>query len=1000
MKRSRILPILLVCAMIFGMIPAAAFATGPEYTFAKIEYYSNMAKEYVPAGCYYTDSWFGEDPAERNDALALASAQLAAAGGDGEHASAFLTALGFGDTTAVNFDSQANDCAFTMGTKTAGGKTLVAVVFQGDQYGDKGWQQNVTINVEDMETVEQASYAAAAEAFLAAYDELAPAGDVVLWMTGQSRGGAIANLAAAYLLDRTDAPEVFCYTFESPATTSDTVSVNDAKYAAIHNYVADDDPVAMLPPWGMVRYGQVHVYNTAPVEDVIEELRKLNPLAYEAAQEYDPEMFEGGVKAFLEDLMGQLMQIVPTREAYSAMHQAFFVQDGNMNGFFYTYQEGLQALCHLIFGTEGDLISKVMPLLNYFDVLTYSGIEEAYAVIHTPENQAELLSHATLLRWNVAGLIAEGANEGLEEPVVTQSGLYALLSFLTPMIVKTEDVMDADWTLPPYDEEWIEIFNDYFSLGALGAIADSAITVVFSHHPDVIIARLSLLAPAPEMDDVALTITAPAAGDAAGLAPAELEEAVEDLDLSWLTCTQAEWLTEDDPLQDGTLYYLQMTLSPVAHTVPDDLSVTINGQAPAEFEIAYEGGPAQIRGIWTFPMGTLEQVSVTFDENGHGETPEAWTVDKGTMLVYADETPVDFGVVKDETGSWRFDGWFDEDGTPWDEITANADVTLIAQWTQVVDEIAVTYVIPNVGDRGDAILQVSVPEDVLYWIDTDPEELYVMNEDWSEVDRIEDRSEHMLSFKVRIPDGIEFLAELNEYGEPIFAGPLTINGEQIGGIPWVSTEEDWDTGEQLYDYIQVTYYFKPVSHTSGPSAPEEPEETERFVDVPDDAYYAKAVDWAVANGVTAGTDETHFSPDLDCTRAQVLTMLWAAMGCPEGYDQTFEDVPGDAYYAKAVAWAVEKGITAGTDETHFSPDRTVTRAQAMTFLWAASGTPETESAQTPFEDVPSDAYYAKAVAWAVSQGITAGTDATHFSPDASCTRAQVVTFLYLALGQN
>lgn len=124
MKRSRILPILLVCAMIFGMIPAAAFATGPEYTFAEIEYYSNMAKEYVPAGCYYTDSWFGEDPAERND----------------------------------------------------------------------------------------------------------------------------------------------------------------AKYAAIHNYVADDDPVAMLPPWGMVRYGQIHVYNTAPFEDVPSDAYYAKAVAWAVSQ--------------------------------------------------------------------------------------------------------------------------------------------------------------------------------------------------------------------------------------------------------------------------------------------------------------------------------------------------------------------------------------------------------------------------------------------------------------------------------------------------------------------------------------------------------------------------------------------------------------------------------------------------------------------------------------------------------------------------------------------
>ncbi|MBP5750781.1 MAG: S-layer homology domain-containing protein, partial [Firmicutes bacterium] len=185
-------------------------------------------------------------------------------------------------------------------------------------------------------------------------------------------------------------------------------------------------------------------------------------------------------------------------------------------------------------------------------------------------------------------------------------------------------------------------------------------------------------------------------------------------------------------------------------------------------------------------------------------------------------------------------------------------------------------------------------------------------------------------------------------------------------------------------------------------APSEPDPEEPapagFVDVPEGAYYEKAVDWAVENGVTAGTDETHFSPDTVCTRAQVITMLWAAAGAPSAeLPGRFEDVAESDYYAKAVAWAVENGVTAGTDGTHFSPDAPCTRAQVITMLWAAAGVPSAEPSSR-FEDVAEDAYYARAVAWALEKDVTAGTDETHFSPDAVCTRAQAVTFLYMAMG--
>lgn len=167
-----------------------------------------------------------------------------------------------------------------------------------------------------------------------------------------------------------------------------------------------------------------------------------------------------------------------------------------------------------------------------------------------------------------------------------------------------------------------------------------------------------------------------------------------------------------------------------------------------------------------------------------------------------------------------------------------------------------------------------------------------------------------------------------------------------------------------------------------------------FVDVSINDYYYEPVLWAVKNGITSGISATTFSPDRICTRAQAVTFLWRAAGSPVVNDaMNFTDVPADAYYAEAVRWAVSQGITSGTSATTFSPDRICTRAQIVTFLWRTTETPNVV-ATNPFDDVRTDQYYADAVLWAVAEGVTAGTSSTTFSPDDGCTRAQIVTFIW------
>ena len=168
-----------------------------------------------------------------------------------------------------------------------------------------------------------------------------------------------------------------------------------------------------------------------------------------------------------------------------------------------------------------------------------------------------------------------------------------------------------------------------------------------------------------------------------------------------------------------------------------------------------------------------------------------------------------------------------------------------------------------------------------------------------------------------------------------------------------------------------------------------------FVDVATGSYYEDAVDWAVENGITQGTDDTHFVPDGICTRAQAVAFLWRAAGSPkpETCTMPFADVPAGSYYYDAVLWAVENGITKGTSDTTFNPNMTCTRAQIVAFLWRSEKSPAAGTAN-PFADVKSTAYYADAVLWAVKENITRGTTNTTFSPDADCTRSQIVTFLW------
>ena len=232
-----------------------------------------------------------------------------------------------------------------------------------------------------------------------------------------------------------------------------------------------------------------------------------------------------------------------------------------------------------------------------------------------------------------------------------------------------------------------------------------------------------------------------------------------------------------------------------------------------------------------------------------------------------------------------------------------------------------------------------------------------------------------------------------DYVAPTVANSNTAVGE------YTLTPAGGSAKNYTFNYVSGTLTIL-RRHTSSSTVTPEPEPTPdnstSFVDVPANAYFADAVKWAVDKGVTNGLSDTMFGPYESCTRAQIVTFLWRAAGSPEpkGTAAGMTDVVSGSYYEKAVAWAIENGITTGTTTSTFSPDATCTRAQAVTFLARALKAKAASAAE--FSDVPTGSYFADAVAWAAANGVTEGIGGGLFGSDNDCTRGQIVTFLYRA----
>ena len=395
---------------------------------------------------------------------------------------------------------------------------------------------------------------------------------------------------------------------------------------------------------------------------------------------------------------------------------------------------------------------------------------------------------------------------------------------------------------------------------------------------------------------------------------------------------------------------------------------------------------------------------VTFDNEGTKTTD---TIAEGIKLT-APAAPTKEG--------YRFDGWYyDNNGSEakwnFDTDTVTRAMTLKAKWVQ-------TYTVTFDTNGGSEVDPVTVDAGSTVTKPADPARSGYAFDGWY----TENTYENPYDFHAAVTGSLTLYAKWNAivYSDPTYAvsaptaenGKVTVSPKNASAGSTVTITVKPDSGYVL-ETISVTdkngndlkltdkgngkYTFTMPARRVEIKATfmEDNSVLNFFYDVPNDAYYFEAVKWAAENGITGGVGNSLFAPNQPCTRAQIVTFLWRAAGSPVvNYAMDLSDVAEDAYYGEAVRWALSEGITTGTGESSFSPDATCTRAQAVTFLARALNA--NASGKAEFGDVPTDSYFAEAVAWAAANGITTGVGGGKFAPADGCTRGQIVTFLYRA----
>ena len=471
----------LVMLMTFTTFMLTGCGKSYEYIFGDVEWLSSVSSQdseqkTIKDTFYYSDDWFADDPSSENKELALASIQLVAScvSDDADNpGAAFLKSMGFEEVGYSDFgSSDPDDCNYTWGRKTTGDKNLVAVVIQSVNNGweqkNKAWKQNFTVN-EPGSTDPSGEHYAYMRAVDKITDDIASlAGDgTIFWITGQSRGGAIANVLAARLSDKLNGSKIFAYTFEAPATVDAEAAGN---YKFIHNYVCSDDIVTHIPLWGMTRYGVTHELKTKETDKGFDEI--LVSLGSDAA----------GMKARIvtDDVVARLAEnleaAVPSRAEYSAERTDRWTDaDGNDHELTYSCQEAFVRLMDLVFrdDSSGSLFETLAAKRGDLEG-AIGDLADGVKLENSGSDPAAKYWEAT------KGLYAALNGANTEELPVSEEDLYKVVRIAAPVLISIPEGGGEPDT---------ELLTDVIGYNR---------ELTYSHLFDTIIARLKVLAPAPE----------------------------------------------------------------------------------------------------------------------------------------------------------------------------------------------------------------------------------------------------------------------------------------------------------------------------------------------------------------------------------------------------------------------------------------------------------------------------------------------------------------------
>lgn len=480
---KKILGISMILIMVLSL---AGCGKSYEHTFGDVQWYSNYRSDpdqkemkLISDTYYYSDDWFGTDPSSENQELALASMQLTAAAikddPDGPGA-AFLKSMGFDEVGFSDFSmSDPYGCNYTWARKKIGDDTLVAVVFQSTVTDPKvrnaGWKQNFTVNDTGAKdpSGEHYAYSKVIEGSIDDIAALADGENTKFWITGESRGGALANVLAAHLPDKlgSDA-KIYAYTFEAPATVDEDAAGSACKY--IHNYVCSDDIVTLIPMWGMTRYGNKHDLKTKETDEGLE--AALQELGSDAAELHARIVTEDVTARIAENLEAK----VPTRADYSKERTDKFTDDsGKAHEITYTYQDSFVKLMDLIFREDSDS-SLMSGLASEKDALTDS-IDHFSEGVRLENAGKDPCAEYWKGTEGMYAVLEEISGGGLP---VSEEDLYKVVRVGAPVLITIpEGGGEAD----------TELLTDVIGYNK---------ELTYSHRFDTLIARLKILAPTPE----------------------------------------------------------------------------------------------------------------------------------------------------------------------------------------------------------------------------------------------------------------------------------------------------------------------------------------------------------------------------------------------------------------------------------------------------------------------------------------------------------------------